>query len=106
MINYMKKKLSLALSGFFILLVPLLPGCISYNGEKLFQKEGCSTCHRFKGKGGNMGPDLTAITQLKSDSSIESYLKDPMQQNRHARMPSFDHLSGGKRKAIIAYLKK
>jgi cytochrome c2 len=89
-----------------MLLVPLLPGCISYNGEKLFQEEGCSTCHRFKGKGGNMGPDLTAITQLKSDSSIESYLKDPMQQNPHARMPSFDNLSGGKRKAIIAYLKK
>jgi cytochrome c2 len=102
----MIKRIFLILNGCIMLLVAVLPGCISYNGEELFQTEGCITCHRFKGKGGNMGPDLTAITQIKSDSSIESYLKDPMQQNRYARMPSFKHLSGGKRKAIIAYLKK
>jgi cytochrome c551/c552 len=82
----MIKRIFLILNGCIMLLVALLPGCISYNGEELFQTEGCITCHRFKGKGGNMGPDLTAITQIKSDSSIESYLKDPMQ--------------------IIAYLKK
>ena len=100
------KKRSLLISGcclFF--LSTLLPGC-SYDGEKLFQKEGCITCHRFKGKGGNMGPDLTAITEIRNDSSIESYLKNPKQQNHYARMPSFDHLSWGKRRAIIAYLKK
>jgi cytochrome c2 len=106
MIHPMKTNKTLLIITCFILLVALLPGCISYNGEKLFQKEGCSTCHRFKGKGGNMGPDLTAITEIRNDSSIESYLKNPKQQNHYARMPSFDHLSWGKRRAIIAYLKK
>ena len=101
----MKIKQSLFISGCLLLLSTLLPGC-SYDGGKLFQKEGCITCHRFKGKGGNMGPDLTAVTEIRNDSSIESYLKDPRQRNRYARMPSFDHLSRGKRRAIIAYLKE
>ena len=83
-----------------------LIGCSNYNGEQLFHTEGCSTCHRFKNTGGYMGPDLTAISQIKNDSAIHNYLKNPKQYNKQARMPSFAHLSKSKRKAIVSFLKR
>jgi cbb3-type cytochrome oxidase cytochrome c subunit len=52
-----------------------------------------------------MGPDLTAITQIKSDSVIAAYMKNPGQYNQQSRMPSYSHLSRAKRKAIISFLK-
>jgi len=91
----------LSFSGLF-----LVEGCVlTYNGEKLFFREGCSQCHTFQGKGGRMGPDLSAVTNIRSDSWIDSYLQDPKKMNPLARMPSFKHLSSSKRQAIIAFLK-
>ncbi len=52
-----------------------------------------------------MGPDLSAVTNLKSDSWIDSYIQNPKKTNPFARMPSFKHLSRSKRKAIISFLK-
>ena len=65
-----------------IILFGTLAGCSNYSGEQLFHTEGCITCHRFKGTGGSMGPDLTAITQVKSDNWIHSYLKNPKKFNQ------------------------
>ena len=79
---------------------------MSYSGEKLFVKEGCSQCHTYRGNGGRMGPDLSAVTNWRSDSWIDSYLQNPKKMNPLARMPSFIHLSRAKRKAIIEFLKK
>jgi cbb3-type cytochrome oxidase cytochrome c subunit len=87
-----------------MLLVAVLPGCISYNGEKLFQKEGCIVCHSFNGIGGRMGPDLTAISNIRSNTWINTYIQDPQKINSLTRMPAFPHLSSSKRKAIIGYL--
>jgi cytochrome c2 len=78
---------------------------MTYSGEKLFFKEGCSQCHTFKGKGGRMGPDLSAVTNLKTDKWIDSYMQNPKSMYPFARMPSFKHLSSSKRKAIITFLK-
>ena len=89
-----------------LILAGTVVGCSNYNGEQLFHTEGCITCHRFKGTGGYMGPDLTAISQIKNDNYIHNYLKNPKQQNQQARMPSFTHLSKKKRNAIISFLKK
>ncbi len=85
----------------------LFSGCaMTYNGEKLFYREGCSQCHTFKGKGGRMAPDLSAVTNLRSDSWIDNYIQDPKKINPFSRMPSFKHLSRSKRNAIISFLKK
>jgi cbb3-type cytochrome oxidase cytochrome c subunit len=95
------------LIGVFSLCCCLLAGCSGmYNGEKLFRREGCIQCHTFKGTGGRMGPDLSAVTNMRSDEWIIRYLDDPKKMNPFARMPSFKHLSVAKRKAIISFLKK
>ena len=100
-------------SVFFLLIcaitfatAQLISGCSTpYNGEKLFFKEGCSQCHSFKGRGGSLAPDLSAVTNIRSDSWIDSYIQNPKDINPMARMPSFKNLSSSKRKAIIAFLK-
>ncbi|UCD66825.1 MAG: cytochrome c [Deltaproteobacteria bacterium] len=102
-----KSALFLLVCGTIFLVTYFISGCsMSYNGEKLFYREGCSQCHTFKGKGGRMGPDLSAITNIKSDSWIDSYIQTPKKMNPFARMPAFKNLSGAKRKAIINFLKE
>jgi cbb3-type cytochrome oxidase cytochrome c subunit len=97
---------SILILGTIISASWLISGCSkTYNGEKLFFKEGCSQCHTYKGKGGRMGPDLSAVTNLKTDSWIDSYMQNPKSMYPSARMPSFKHLSSSKRKAIISFLK-
>jgi cbb3-type cytochrome oxidase cytochrome c subunit len=92
--------------GIIISVSWLFSGCsLTYNGEKLFYQEGCSQCHTFKGKGGRMGPDLSAVTNLKTDNWIDTYMQNPKKVHPSARMPSFKHLSSSKRKAIISFLK-
>ena len=105
--NHFKYTLySTLIFGIIISVSWLISGCsMTYNGEKLFFQEGCSQCHTYKGKGGRMGPDLSAVTNLKSDSWIDSYMQNPKKIYPFARMPSFKHLSRSKRKAIISFLK-
>jgi cbb3-type cytochrome oxidase cytochrome c subunit len=102
----MNVKNTLLQTAYFILLTFLLSSCISYNGEKLFKKEECIVCHSFNGIGGRMGPDLTAISNIRSDEWINGYIQNPKKMNPMARMPAFPHLSRSKRKSIIAFLNR
>ncbi|MDX1775455.1 MAG: cbb3-type cytochrome c oxidase subunit II [Desulfobulbales bacterium] len=92
---------SALVSGYFF-----IAGCAkTYNGEKLFYREGCGQCHTYKGRGGRMGPDLSGVTNLKTDSWIDTYIQNPKKVYPFSRMPAFKHLSKSKRKAIISFLK-
>jgi len=77
----------------------------SENGGEIFKKQGCINCHSFKGKGGETCPDLTHVTQRRSDSWIRDQIQNPKQHNPNSTMPSFDYLSRGEITAIIRYLK-
>lgn len=103
-----KELFSLTLMIFVTLFsVQCISGCSGfYNGEKLFYSVGCSQCHTFKGKGGSLAPDLSGITNIRSDSWIANYIHDPKSINPLSRMPAFRYLSEAKRKAIIAFLKE
>jgi cbb3-type cytochrome oxidase cytochrome c subunit len=97
----------LVLPAMIFSMAHLTAGCsMTYNGEKLFFRVGCSQCHTYQGKGGRMGPDLSAVSNLRSDSWIDSYIQDPKAINPSSRMPSFSHLSAAKRKAIIGFLQE
>jgi mono/diheme cytochrome c family protein len=78
-------------------------GC-SADGEALFKKN-CLGCHRFKGVGGSICPDLTEVTKRRSDDWIRQQLKDPSVNNPNSKMPDFSHLSDKQIQAIIDYLK-
>ena len=48
-------------------------------GQQLFSKEGCTGCHRTKDypKGGEIGPDLSAVAGEKKPEEIAAYTKKP-----------------------------
>lgn len=75
------------------------------DGKELFRAEGCINCHSFKGEGGEMAPDLTSVTQRRSDEWIRQQIRNSKKHNPDSRMPSFDYLSGRQINAIIRYLK-
>ncbi len=92
----------------FYLIVSLIcfSGCSgsAADGAKLFYDNSCIECHSFKGKGGRMGPDLTAVTQRRSTAYIKKYIRNPEKKNPQARMPSFSYLTNTEINSIIKFL--
>ncbi len=82
----------------------IISGCAP-DGAKVFEKAGCLSCHRYKGVGGSICPDLTDVTKRKSEQWIRQQIKDPSKNNPNSKMPSFGHLSDREIQAIIDYLK-
>lgn len=95
--------ISVAVAGVVLLFIPE-QGITPFKGEELFAKHGCDNCHTFKGRGGNMGPDLTAVTLRRKTSWLQSYIREPASRDKQTRMPPFHHLSTEEIKSIIAYL--
>ena len=89
----------LALGAFFLFI-----GC-SADGAALFERERCRSCHLFKGSGGNLAPDLTFVSDIRSDRWIKRQIKNPSANNQQARMPDFGHLSRSDIRALLAFLK-
>jgi len=83
----------------------ILSGCAPPDGAKLFDKEGCRACHRFKDKGGSICPDLTDVKKRRTDAWIRQQLIDSSVNNPNSTMQSFGHLSDKEIQAIIDYLK-
>ena len=90
---------AIALLAVFLLMFQPSP-----DGEQLFRTEGCMNCHTFKGKGGEMGPNLTSVTRRRSDKWIRQQIRNSKENNPNSRMPSFAHLSARQINAIIRYL--
>lgn len=46
------------------------------HGRDLFAAE-CVSCHRVRGSGGSLGPDLTRIAQIRGRDALVSAIRDP-----------------------------
>ncbi len=46
-------------------------------GRAVFEANGCSTCHTIKGKGGDVGPELSDIGDARSPKYLHETLLDP-----------------------------
>ncbi len=91
-----------ALCGLFLIVMYAdLP-----DGGEIFRREGCLGCHSLRGTGGAAGPELTAVTKLRTDAWIRQQIRDPKSHNPGAMMPSFSHLSRKEISALIRYLKQ
>ncbi|HLZ91730.1 MAG TPA: c-type cytochrome [Candidatus Acidoferrum sp.] len=47
------------------------------HGKELFTASACSTCHMIAGKGGRLGPDLTAVGSARSADYIIDSVRNP-----------------------------
>lgn len=49
----------------------------AHRGGEIFHGKGCAQCHRVRGEGGRMGPDLTSIGQTRSAAYLRESILDP-----------------------------
>jgi putative heme-binding domain-containing protein len=60
------------------------------HGKALFEAKGCQSCHRIKGEGGRIGPDLSEIGTARRPAQLEQSILDPdaeiAPQNRPFRL--------------------
>lgn len=99
-----KKNQILIIIGI-LLLASLYFAINDIDGESIFKREGCASCHIFKGQGGGAGPDLTNISETRSDRWLRQQIKNPAKNNPDTRMPDYRHLSRKEINALIKYLK-
>lgn len=64
------------------------------HGKALFEGKGCMNCHRVKGQGSRVGPDLTDIGARRKRDDIERSILDPnaevLAENRYVRVVTRD----------------
>jgi len=104
MMKKMKKNLFVVIPFLLLLPISLIPSCTNV-GASIMEKEGCVQCHKFRGKGGNAGPDLTGVTKTRTDDWIKEKIKNPKNSNSKSAMPSYSHLTENDISAIISYMK-
>ncbi len=73
------------------------------SGREVYQEVNCAYCHSISGRGGNIGPDLSAVGAQLDGSRLSTYLKDP-----HAMLPTTLHpklqFTEEELDALVAYL--
>ncbi|OIP62096.1 MAG: hypothetical protein CO150_07790 [Nitrospirae bacterium CG_4_9_14_3_um_filter_53_35] len=73
-------------------------------GRRLVTEKGCTSCHKIKGVGQTVGPDLTGVTKRLDPDTLHKRLKDPKSVNPESIMPIFG-FKDEEIQAITAYLK-
>lgn len=75
-------------------------------GKKVYEKNGCATCHVIKGQGGKTGPDLTTVGKEHKADWLTKQIRDPKQFKADSLMPAYgaDIISDKDLKALVAYL--
>ena len=74
-------------------------------GRQLYAQRGCVACHRIRGVGGALGPDLTFVGSRKRDPAWHlRHFKDPQATVLGSTMPPFKHLPEDELKALTVYM--
>lgn len=73
-------------------------------GEQVF-KQNCAMCHKVKGQGGVIGPELTKVAATLKEGALRAQLENPKKKNPSTSMPSFKTLPKADMDALLAYLK-
>lgn len=73
-------------------------------GEQIFNQK-CAMCHKVKGKGGEIGPELTKVSSRLKEADIIAQLESPKKKNPSSSMPSFKALPKADMQELLGYLK-
>jgi len=74
-----------------------------HEGRKIMERNGCFSCHRIDGFGGDIGPALNGVRTNKSREELSKWIKSPMSIKPNTRMPQF-YLSDEDILKIVSYL--
>lgn len=85
-----------------------MPSELSSQGELVYRREGCSSCHEIFGNGASYGPSLDGVGSYRSTAWLVQYLKAPRagvgKKKYRLRMPAYDKLNVAELDALVAYL--
>lgn len=77
-------------------------------GEAVYRREGCGSCHQIFGNGATYGPSLDGEGSRRTPAWLQAYLLDPRPgvgvKPYRIRMPSYGNLGVQERDALVAYL--
>ena len=77
-------------------------------GEAVYRREGCGSCHQVFGNGATYGPSLDGEGSRRTPAWLQAYLVDPRPgvgvKPYRVRMPSYGNLKVHERDALVAYL--
>ena len=74
-------------------------------GRELFQQSGCLGCHKVRGAGGSLGPDLTRVGNRRQDPEWHlEHFRDPPSMSPGSMMPPFDFLPEEDLTALTVYM--
>jgi cbb3-type cytochrome oxidase cytochrome c subunit len=78
------------------------------DGEAIYRREGCNSCHRLFGNGATYGPALDGVGSRRSTAWLRDYLQNPRPgvsgKPYRVTMPSYGRLQSGELSALVAYL--
>ncbi len=80
--------MGLMLVGIALIFVSVQTARAEADGKALYDAKKCSMCHAIDGKGGKMGPDLSAVGSKQTAEWIAKFLKDPKAVNPKSKMPT------------------
>jgi len=103
--NRLNRRIALIGTVFFLISLLISAVALTPDGEALFREQRCNTCHRLKGHGGMLGPDLSDVIKRRGIIWTIRQIRNPKSHNPVSRMPSYDHLGYIETYAIISYLK-
>lgn len=73
-------------------------------GARLYNDLNCAYCHKVRGKGGEVGPQLDRVVGRESDEWLEQHFRDPRSFDKTSKMPQL-HLLDDEIKALTAYMR-
>ena len=68
-------------------------------GLKVYQVEGCSSCHMLSGRGGTAGPDLTTVAGRLTGPQIEQQILKPRD-----KMPPYTDITPDDMTTLLDFL--
>jgi len=103
-----------ALVGVLIYLKPppveyrYVETALTRDGEAIYRREGCNSCHRLFGNGATYGPSLDGEGSRRGAQWLRQYLQDPKpgvgDRPYRVSMPSYRMLKSVELDALVAYL--
>jgi cbb3-type cytochrome oxidase cytochrome c subunit len=62
----------------------------SLEGRQIFEEKGCLLCHALRGRGGQLGPDLTHVATRRNADWLFLHFKEPRRMVPGTTMPDFN----------------
>ena len=81
---------------------------LSKQGEIVFRRQSCFSCHEIFGNGASYGPSLDGVGSRRSQAWLRQYLQAPKPgvsaKPYRLRMPAYVNLEASELEALVAYL--